>query len=333
VCHDPHIGLSSLFRLLENGPRQKLDVRYEPAGGAVVLQFSGKDALGMPEQTLLFALQELAQKHRFAQPNNCVAHEAASSHAARSLWSALHRNSRGFAGESLYFSTTWHELAKHTLTAPGGSRQQLLKAHLRRLCECVVWEKYKDGDEFQSFLVAMVKGDNQGVHIALNVRLSEAICSERYMPVSLAERLQLSSNTARAVHAFLSVWLRNGERQRIRVDTLAVRLWARATATPLGTIRRQRSDIRKALQMISGLEDWAIADIFADVVTVLRGNPAKAESKPVLPPSSVRVKTGVRVKTCLYANADMSFREREKQPKPNTGAGFETVDASALFLS
>lgn len=339
VMHDAHIGLSALFRPLSTkGPLPKLDVTYEPASGGVVLKFSGKDALGIPEQTLLLVLLELAQEHRHHGGGAILAADT-EAHIARQLWDALYSTSKGKLPATLHFSTTWHELARRIGCEPGGTRQRLLQAQLRRLCECVVWERYPDSTEFQSYLVAMVRGDDKRVHIALNVRLADAISGGRYMPVSLTERLQLETAVARALHAHLSVWLRAGERQRVGIDTLAERLWPRKNsltgnarcAMPDGTVRRHRSEVRSALREIGQLEQWRIQDIDAKVATVFRG--PDVDVKNHSDGSAVREKTDAREKTRQLANVSMSRTERPSAGKVNCDLGFGTIDASALFIS
>lgn len=338
VRHDPQIGLSTLFRPLPTGPRPKLDVTYEPARGGVVLQFSGKDALGIPEQTLLLVLLEVAQEHRYKSDGAVLCANAETS-IGRELWGALYRDSKGTLPSTLYFSTTWYELASRLGCRPGGSRQELLQVQLKRLCECVVWEKYSNR-EFQSFLVAMVRGDDKRVHVALNVRLADAIWEDHYMPVSLSERLQLKANISRALHAHFSVWLRAGERQRVGIDTLVERLWPRMIgqggnargAVPEGTVRRRRSEVRSALREIDTLENWSIEDVDASVATVLREvENNSGNQQPAGEP--VREKTGARKKTCQTANASMASGERSPAGKASRDLGFGAIDASTLFIS
>lgn len=338
VKHDPQIGLSALFRPLASGPRPKLEVTYQPASGDVVLTFSGKDALGIPEQTLLLVLLELAQEHRYESDSAVLCADAEAS-IARKLWDALYRESEGTLPSTLYFSTTWYELASRVGCQPGGSRQELLQMQLKRLCECVVWEKYTNGEEFQSFLVAMVRGDDKRVHIALNIRLADAIWgTTRYMPVSLSERLQLDTGIARALHAHFSVWLRTGDSQRVGIDTLVERLWPRTSSSggnvqgpvPEGTVRRRRSEVRKALREIDELEYWSVQDVEATVVTVLRRMEGNSRSQPAGEP--VREKTGARKKTCQTANACMASDERSPAGKTGRDLGFGAIDASTLFM-
>jgi len=338
VRHDPQIGLSTLFRPLASGARPKLDVTYQPAkGGGVVLQFSGKDALGIPEQTLLLVLLELAQERRY-ESDGTILDANAETCIARALWGALYRHSEGTLPATLHFSTTWYELASRVGHKPGGSRQELLQAQLKRLCECVVWEKYSN-TVFQSSLVAMVRGDDKRVHIALNVRLADAIWDDRYMPVSLSERLQLKTSISRALHAHFSVWLRAGEGQRVGIDTLVERLWPRAngrdgkarSAIPEGTVRSRRSNVRSALREIDRLEHWSIEEVDASVVMVSREPDKKSGSQSAEKPD--RRKMGARKKTCQTANARIASCGPSPESKASSDLGFGTIDASALFVS
>ncbi|WP_431273479.1 replication protein C, IncQ-type [Variovorax ureilyticus] len=201
VCHDPHIGLSALFRLYAKETRPKLDVEYQPAGGKLTLHFRGPDALGLDEQTLMLVLLELAQEWRWSADHSFLKSDSPLPE-GQTLWKNLYQQTEGIRPETLWFPTSWYELARRTgKKSYGGSVVAPLKKQLKRLCECVVWERYttEDGDttEFQSFLMAMTYSDDKRLFVALNVRLSDAIVSHRYMPVSLAERLQLKSTAAK----------------------------------------------------------------------------------------------------------------------------------------
>jgi len=338
VRHDPQIGLSTLFRPLASGARPKLDVTYQPAkGDGVELQFSGKDALGIPEQTLLLVLLELAQE-RWYESDGARLDANAETCIARALWGALYQHSKGTLPATLSLSTTWYELASRVGKQPGGSRQELLQTQLKRLCECVVWEKYSN-TEFQSSLVAMVRGDDKRVHIALNVRLADAIWEDCYMPVSLSERLQLKKSISRALHAHFSAWLRAGERQRVGIDTLVERLWPRTngrdgkarSAIPEGTVRSRRSQVRMALREIDTLEHWSIEDVDASVVMVSREPDKKSGSQSAEKPT--RQKMGARKKTCQTDNDRIASCGRSPESKARSDLGFGKIDASALFVS
>lgn len=331
VRHDQHVGLAQLFCLLGNGPRPKLDVEYVTSGGAVRLHFRGGNALGMPEQTLLLVLMELAQERQYKSFESSILRAEADAEVHRHLWYSLYRDARGEQAETLCFKTTWHELARRAGYAHGGSRQRQTQEQLRRLCECTIWERSK-GAEFQSYLVAMVRGDDENVHVALNVRLAEAISGARYMPVSLGERLQLKSNVAQALHAFFSVWLRSDERQRIGVDKLAARLWQRGKgqASPEGTVRRQRNTVRQGLREMSALPGWTITDMDQSIITVER---LRTEAGTNSSPGTVRQMPGVRPMPCQNANGDGSLGEQSIEREASNDAGFGGIDASALFIS
>lgn len=344
VRHDPHVGLSALFRLYAKETRPKLDVEYQPAGGDLTLHFRGPDALGMQEQTLMLVLQELAQEYRRSVGDGLLKSDAQSPE-GRALWKNLYQKSDGALPETLWFPTSWYELARRTGKSHGGTVVQQLRQQLKRLCECVVWERYRTEDgittEFQSFLMAMTYSDDKRLFIALNVRLSEAIVSHRYMPVSLIERLRLKSPAAKALHAFLSVWVRYGESQKVGKDTLADRVWpsevdaqGKPKQRPDGTLRRHRSEVKAALKEIDALTGWSVASLDNDVVTISRAKAGDLNSsgQEVTRRATTR-RSSARKKTCPNTSEDVAFREHQKSFKPNAGAGFQPIDASALFLS
>lgn len=334
VRQDPTVGLTTLFRPLAKGARPKLDVSYTPKDKSLVLQFRGPDALGIEEQTLLLVLQELAQRYQMPLTPS-------SQHPAEvKLREALFRGTVGKVPDTLHFATTWLELLSLSGIKHGGTTQKTLEAQLRRLCECVVWEHYPGTKTvFQSFLVAMVRGDDKRVHVALNIRLAEAICEAHYMPVSLAERLHLESPGARALHAFFSVWMRPGEARRAYLGTLVERLWPLAAfgassapqPIPKSTVRRRLSDARNFLGEIDSLEGWTVtldrAKALAEIKRVASGAGSPGAATPA------RDMTGARDMTRHIASDNASLRERPVVRKASNDAGFLTVDASALFLT
>lgn len=333
VRQDPAVGLTALFRPLAKGARPKLDVSYSPKDKSLVLRFRGPDALGIEEQTLLLVLQELAQRHQTLLTTS-------SQHPAEvKLREALFRGTVGTVPDTLHFATTWSELLSLSGIKHGGTTQKTLQGQLRRLCECVVWEHYPNSRTvFQSFLVAMVRGDDKRVHVALNVRLAEAICEAHYMPVSLSERLHLQSPGARALHAFFSVWMRPGEARRAYLVTLAERLWplagsgatAAPSIVPKSTARRRLADVRNFLDEINSLEGWTVT---LDAARALAEVKRVGQAGSSVAAAPARDMTVARDMTRHVASVNTSLRERPMVKKASNDAGFLTVDASALFLT
>ncbi len=319
VRYHPPMGLSTLFRLLpKETKRPTLNVSYPlgPDGGA--LRFSAREALGVPEQTLLLALLEIAQDVYARRPDAALLSRHNADDVAAGLWTRLNRGAADADGETIRFSSSWHELNARCGAATGGMNQRLRKAQLQRLCEVVVWEASPDPRHTtrQSYLVSWLVGDDQRLHLALNWRLGSALLGHRYAAVSLRERLDLRTDSARAIHAFLCTCIRAGNNLRIGVETLVQRLWPDDAAdAPQGTIRRRRKAVRDALQEVGSLDGWLVEWSRADQAVVTR------------PQVGVRDRTRAR----SNANTGSLYRERSKQDAPCKSAPSRGIDVSGLF--
>lgn len=218
------------------------------------------------------------------------------------------------------FSTSWQELARRSNKSAGGSVQHLLQEQLKRLCETVVWETdAKVGvPRHQSYLVSWLHGSDKRVHLALNYRLASTLFGERYAQVSMAERLELPSDPAKAIHAFLSTVLRAGHSLDIGVDTLTGRLWSEQDRqAPEGTRKRRCMNVRNALKALATLPGWAVNFKQHDLVNIKRMG------------SRVRDMTGPR----LIASVSPSYREPAKAPQAFSHAAFGASDVSGLFFT
>ena len=319
VRYAPTFGLSLLFQsLAKRGPRQKLDVRYASTKGNSRFRYSGSSALGIPDQTLLLALLEVAQDRLNQHPEATILSGATQAPAGQELWKVLNRGQDNEARATVFFQTSWFELASRCGLSSGGSVLETVRTQLMRLCETIVWEYEGTSDTptAQSFLVAWLKADERKLHLAINFRLASALFGDRYSPVSMAERLALESDIARASHAFLSTTIGPGKSLNIGVGKLAQRLWPqRSDATPQGTLRRQNMDTRNALKQIGDLLGWTITINENDVARVMRAS------------ASVRDMTMSRPIT----NETSSERERRITPRASICAGFGAVDVSGLF--
>ena len=94
VHYHPPVGLSTLFRplpKLKDGFRPTLDVIYRPILTGPYLRFSARAALGIPEQTLLLVLMELAKEQYESFADDIVVNDKTNSEIGRELWSRLHK--------------------------------------------------------------------------------------------------------------------------------------------------------------------------------------------------------------------------------------------------
>ena len=315
------MGLSTLFRPLpkvSGTKRPTLDVTYKPSDKGPFLRFSAKAALGIPEQTLLLVLMELAKQQFEAFANEAVVTVETKSDIGRGLWSKLHQDI-SFAGEkTLRLETCWHELNRRCGSQPGGATQALRALQLERLCEVVVWEH--DGDDKktkrQSNLVVWLRGDDERIHLALNCRLASAILGQPYSQISMLERLTLKRDIPMALHAFLSTTISHGHHLKIGLERLVDRLWPGSADTAVAsTHRSRRSEVHVGLVAIGRLEGWTVEWERIDLAVV------------------TRLHAGVADMTSHKHNKTMVYRQQALPIIVNKNKGLSTFDASGLFFT
>jgi hypothetical protein len=111
VRFHPPVGLSTLFRplpKLKQGMRRRLDISYQPSKDGPALRFSAREALGIPEQTLLLVLVELAQEQFAAYAEDVVLNAQTENEFGKRLWSNLNLKNGNAPGETVCVLTTWY---------------------------------------------------------------------------------------------------------------------------------------------------------------------------------------------------------------------------------
>ena len=318
--HQPG-GLSTLFRPLpkvKGGTRPPLDVTYQASNGGPVLRFSAKAALGIPEQTLLLVLLELAQERFVDLLSEAVVSANTENEIGRTLWSQLHQGWRNDGEQTLMLATTWYDLNRRCGSQTGGTTQSMREQQLERLCEVIVWEHAGDAKKTrrQSYLVAWLIGDDERIHLALNCRLASAILGQPYSQVSIVERLSLQSDVQMALHAFLSTTIAVGKTLKIGVERLIERLWpSGADTVHSSTHRSRRGDVKAGLDAVGRLAGWSVQWERNDLAAVSRLRP------------------GVADMTSHNGNKTSSYRQRPLPIIINKNNGLGSFDASVLFFN
>lgn len=314
----PPIGLSLLFRPLPKaGTRPTLNVTYELSKDHL-LRFSAREALGIPEQTLLLAVLELVGEQYVEMGEDVTLSHLDTRSLPSRLWVNMHPDGGVGLPGTLMVRTTWEELNHRCGAKNGGSMIAIRRACLRRLCEVMVWEETLESKSVrQAFLMVWLEGDDRRVHLAVNHRLASSFLGQQYAKLWMNERLRLRTDLAMHVHAFLSAWVRQGQRYSIRLSSLASRVWPTSHASaPEGTLRRRRSELNSALREIGSLDHWCV-DWSPDRAMV----------------TLVRSETGsVRDTTSSALSAKrVSYREPEVGESPNKIKAISRNDVSALF--
>lgn len=251
VKYDPLLPSAKIFTSLKNGVRPKLDTTCK-FGGAT-WRFRGPDILGIPEQTLLLALMEMAG----AQLGADASDEESWQKLRTGLYDGLQWD--GGLPATATIQTSYRELCRHCgLTGDGGSARDHIRKLLERLCEVTIWCSTEHEEQRCSRLLQWRYGNAAGVQVILNWRLTEALVGVQYSPVNLAERLALTSDAARALHCTLSVRIRPGGSMQFHLEKMGTYIWHETTVAP-ATQRRRRQELRTSLESLQELGTWTVS--------------------------------------------------------------------------
>ncbi|MDR5819320.1 replication protein C, IncQ-type [Caballeronia sp. LZ043] len=262
VRYDPAFASAALFQPVFKGFRPRLDVRFDFNG--IGWRWRGPEQLGIPEQTLLLVLLELAAEQKAVEPVD----------ETRQIESDLYQAGEVRRPRTARLTVSFYELCRRLGRGAGGSATEQRRAELKRLCEVTVWSKTDDGTEFQSRLLNWEVGNGKGVTVVLNWRLTEVLFGGHFSVVCLDERLSLKSECARALHCALSLRIRAGMTMAFHIDKLAKYIWSDAgvhttwsrrtehrpeSETPAAIAARRRSrELKKAVTEMAGLSAWTV---------------------------------------------------------------------------
>ena len=250
VRYDPVLGLAGLFRPLQ--------ARRQRSRWGVTQQFKGfefewqaPEAPGIPEQTLLLVLMALAgpgAQRLSMQPTSAV---------GRQLRGALEADGELFHGDAASIHTSLCELARLCGYADcGGANLEQVRQMLRRMAGITVWIR-APAYEASSRLLSVVIARGGRTRVALNARLAHAAWGEgQYVSVSLAQRLMLGTQTAMAMHAYLSAVIRPGKAHAFEWPRLERAVWGDNAGG--STYRSRKAKLQAAVGEI-GRHGWTIA--------------------------------------------------------------------------
>ncbi len=242
-------ALAGLFSAIPRGERQRRIVRYSPPGTREIWTFAEFWSLGADDLTVLLTVLSLV-----AQPEG---KRLTADKATRVL--ALEGEARQ---DTLSLATTRRTLTREAGWEWSGKRGRLLIESLERLAH-VTLDVERDGIVMSrgQLLARAVRTAHDGpILIAISPYLAQVIDGGRaWARISLEEHRQLTTDTARLLHAWLSSWLRPGHQGKASVTTLLQHVWPDdGQPIPEGTLRRRRHDIRAALREISCLHGWRV---------------------------------------------------------------------------
>ncbi|SAL82718.1 Replication protein C (RepC) [Caballeronia choica] len=292
VRYDSALCAAPVFQPVWRGERPKLNLKFNFDG--VVWRWRGPEQLGVGEQTLLLVLLELAAEQ--------LERDESAGDSSRHIESSLYDLNEGRRPRIAKLTVSFYELCRRLGCSTGGSAMAQRRAELQRLCEVTVWTRQESDVEFQSRLLAWEVGDDQGVTVVLNWRLTNVLFGGQYSPVCLAERLSLRAECARALHCALSLRIRPGKTMAFHLDTLSTYIWGdvnnaprrgrieqqAGTESPAAVARRRRhKQILEALSEIAALATWTVKTTVNGAVQLTRHPLVKADalatSRPTLP--------------------------------------------------
>ncbi|WP_405044929.1 replication protein C, IncQ-type [Paraburkholderia sp. USG1] len=312
VRYDPALAAAPLFQPVWRGDRPKLDRSFMFNG--IEWRWRGPEQLGIAEQTLLLVLMELAAEQASrAEP---VDEET------RQIESELYNLRENRRPPTAELNVSFYELCRRLGRNAGGSAVSQRRCELKRLCEVTVWSRHDDGTEFQSRLLFWQVGDNKGVRVFLNWRLTEVLFGGQYSAVCLNERLSLRSECAKALHCALSLRIRGGATMAFHFEKLARYVWddvgtrlsakrqrdRAASETPAAiAMRRRRPELVEAIGEIGQLSTWTVKSTVNGAVQVSRRAAGRTEGalpRPLLPRLSTTPKKLVKVSASATKHSD-----------------------------
>lgn len=320
VLHDPALGIAGVFLPLKKGKRGKLDVQR--TWGRATIRWRGPDQLGISDQSVLFAVLEVAGEQMGVSPTQGIALET------DELWPLLGHQEHVFRSDSIRLITSFARLVQLCGWVDGGTATKRVKDALRRLTETTVWASVTEDDgnlrEGSSRLLAWKVGDRNRVALIVNWRQAQALRGTQYARISLLERSTLQTEVAQALHALLCCKINLCGAWSCGLDKLQVHVWGNA-ATGVN-LRARRKRMRAALDAINLLYGWRV-EFDAQIAHISRG-PARTLGAPI---SAFRSRSGGSVTVRPKRNATPTSPSHPDSGKASVGAASRHFDVSALF--
>jgi hypothetical protein len=269
AIQEPALAIAPVFLVLQKikMPRAKLDVTR--TFGDSTLQWRGPDALGIPEQSALLALLSIAGQQTFSIDPNSAAGDKAK------LLKQL--SCEGPQSDVAVVITHWRKIEIAAgYSSHSGNNITNIKLAVKRLAETTIWE-CRNGIEYESRLLSWIRGNDNGVIIALNRRATDAICGGQFIKISLDERNALPDESTKALHAYLSGSMRAGSTRRLIISKLQAHVWSGEVTGSSGRSREEK--LRAGLRAIDQLPAWRCVLLPRDQVDIQRINESTIERK------------------------------------------------------
>ena len=318
VMHDPALGMAGVFRPVQKGERGKLDVTMQWAGTSI--RWRGPDVLSISDQSVLFAVLEVAGEFLGESPGEALAT------VDDELWDLLGHQQHLFRADSVQVTTTFSRLAALCRWRAGGTADKRVQDGLRRLTETTVWAKRTSdkGEAYEgsSRLLGWQLGDRKRVTLIVNWRLAQALQGSQYSRVSMQERFSLDTESAKALHALLSCKVGLGRAWDCGLEKLQVHIWG-DTATG-AAFRKRRARMVEALRSINALFGWRV-EFRPASVRITRGTVASAVNAP-----AYQSRVGASVTPRRIGAAEPACSSQQGSEKASNGAASDYFDLTVI---
>ncbi len=243
VRYEPALALAGLFRPLQ-ALHQRQGLSVTQVFNGLTFEWVAPASPGVPEQTLLMALMALA-----AQGGRRLASQAQTP-IGRQLRNALAGSGELFEGETASVHTSLSALTRMCGYADcGGANLEQVRQMLRRLSEITVWVRTPDYEASSRLLSVVISGAGN-TRVALNTRLARAAWGDgQYVKMSMTERLTLTTQTAMALHAYLSGVIKPAKSLSFKWPRLELAVWGNSTTG--STFRSRKAKLAAALADIA----------------------------------------------------------------------------------
>lgn len=252
---DPsHCLTDGLFRPLkrESLKGKSLDVRYRYKN--YTFWWRNYCPLNITDQSVFLAI------HRLASEKKRAVRVAAQddSPLMKSVRDALELELDAHDLDVLVLQTTSYEISQIMGVTDSGANFKQIKESLLRLAG-VTFVIYKGDDETSAFwkanLIGKMAGIDDKIIISINPMLAKALAGKQSTFVDMREQRKLNSEVAKRLHVWLSSWIKHGESNKIKLDSLTPHVWGDECTS--AKLRLRRFYLRAALFELNELDGWS----------------------------------------------------------------------------
>lgn len=252
---EPYHALPRIFRIFGRGERGgQWEEVYTVEDGSLTIKFEGTVELGINDENVFLGIVALGGSGSAMQITSMPKQQI----------NVQLRRLLDPVGESVEImckvSTSQRALMRASgYSSTGAKMWRQIEEGLHRMYKTTVWVRENEtGWAYPMPLIAFAVNDQTGkLLVGLNQRLSSAIFGARWITISLSERHQIDGDTGKALHRWISAWLKPGSTHTIGMNALMNHVFGDDEVTHATTYKRKRM-IEDGLSQISQLAGWGI---------------------------------------------------------------------------